>query len=63
MNYSITLLTTTIPSGISATPIFLRLFATPQASDWIYFYKVDWNTPVEGYASALVEREKVGTRG
>jgi len=28
------------------TPIFLRLFANPKASDWIYSYKVDWDSPV-----------------
>jgi 2-polyprenyl-6-methoxyphenol hydroxylase-like FAD-dependent oxidoreductase len=28
------------------TPIFLTLFANPKASDWIYSYKVDWDSPV-----------------
>ncbi len=28
------------------TPIFLKLFANPKASDWIYSYRVDWDAPV-----------------
>ena len=28
------------------TPIFLKLFANPNASDWIYSYQVDWDTPI-----------------
>jgi 2-polyprenyl-6-methoxyphenol hydroxylase-like FAD-dependent oxidoreductase len=28
------------------TPVFLRLFANPKASDWIYSYRVDWDTPI-----------------
>ena len=28
------------------TPIFLKLFANPKASEWIYSYSVDWDTPV-----------------
>jgi len=28
------------------TPIFLKLFANPNASDWIYSYRVDWDTPI-----------------
>src|SRR6266487_606490 len=43
------------------TPIFLKLFANPNASDWIYSYKVEWDTPVEGYAPATVEWEKVAS--
>ncbi|RAQ93979.1 hypothetical protein A4R35_00445 [Thermogemmatispora tikiterensis] len=27
-------------------PTFLKLFASPKASDWIYSYRVDWSTPV-----------------
>jgi 2-polyprenyl-6-methoxyphenol hydroxylase-like FAD-dependent oxidoreductase len=27
-------------------PIFLKLFANPKASDWIYSYRVDWGMPV-----------------
>lgn len=37
------------------TPIFLKLFANPKASDWIYSYKVDWDAPVEGYAAGIVD--------
>ncbi len=29
-----------------STPIFLKLFANPKASDWIYSYQVDSDTPV-----------------
>jgi 2-polyprenyl-6-methoxyphenol hydroxylase-like FAD-dependent oxidoreductase len=32
------------------TPIFLKLFANPKASDWIYSYKVDWDTPMALHA-------------
>jgi 2-polyprenyl-6-methoxyphenol hydroxylase-like FAD-dependent oxidoreductase len=28
------------------TPIFLKLFANPKASDWMYSYRVNWNEPV-----------------
>jgi len=28
------------------TPIFLKVFANPKASDWIYSYKVDWDEPI-----------------
>ncbi|CRK85017.1 FAD-dependent oxidoreductase [Neobacillus massiliamazoniensis] len=28
------------------TPIFLKRFANPEASDWMYSYRVDWNTKV-----------------
>lgn len=28
------------------TPIFLKLFANPKASDWIYSYRVNWDSPV-----------------
>jgi 2-polyprenyl-6-methoxyphenol hydroxylase-like FAD-dependent oxidoreductase len=28
------------------TPVFLKLFANPKASDWIYSYRVDWDTPI-----------------
>jgi hypothetical protein len=31
------------------TPIFLKLFANPKASDWMYSYRVDWNTPVSAH--------------
>jgi 2-polyprenyl-6-methoxyphenol hydroxylase-like FAD-dependent oxidoreductase len=30
-----------------ATPVFLRLFANPKASQWIYNYDVAWDDPVE----------------
>jgi hypothetical protein len=28
------------------TPIFLKLFANPKASNWMYSYRVDWDAPV-----------------
>jgi 2-polyprenyl-6-methoxyphenol hydroxylase-like FAD-dependent oxidoreductase len=28
------------------TPVFLKLFANPKSSDWIYSYRVDWDTPI-----------------
>jgi 2-polyprenyl-6-methoxyphenol hydroxylase-like FAD-dependent oxidoreductase len=28
------------------TPIFLKLFANPKASDWMYSYRVDWDASV-----------------
>jgi 2-polyprenyl-6-methoxyphenol hydroxylase-like FAD-dependent oxidoreductase len=28
-------------------PFFLKLFANPATSDWIYSYKVDWDEPVK----------------
>jgi 2-polyprenyl-6-methoxyphenol hydroxylase-like FAD-dependent oxidoreductase len=28
------------------SPIFLKLFANPKASNWMYSYRVDWDTPV-----------------
>jgi 2-polyprenyl-6-methoxyphenol hydroxylase-like FAD-dependent oxidoreductase len=31
------------------TPIFLRLFANPKASDWMYSYRVNWDEPVTSY--------------
>jgi len=30
------------------TPIFLKLFANPKASDWMYSYRIDWDAQVEG---------------
>ena len=37
-------------------PLFLKLFANPAALDWVYSYKVDWDTPVEGTPDPI-ERE------
>ena len=42
-------------------PIFLKLFANPKASDWMYSYRVDWNTPVVAQAPAADERQKVAS--
>lgn len=36
------------------TPIFLTLFANPKASDWMYSYQVDWETPLEAQAATLL---------
>jgi 2-polyprenyl-6-methoxyphenol hydroxylase-like FAD-dependent oxidoreductase len=35
------------------TPIFLKLFANPQASNWMYSYRVDWDSPVGIIKDAL----------
>ena len=32
------------------TPIFLKLFANPKASDWMYSYRINWDAKVEGTA-------------
>ena len=46
------------------TPIFLKLFANPKASDWMYSYRVDWNTKVETLASApSPDREMIRPTG
>ena len=46
------------------TPIFLKLFANPKASDWMYSYRVNWNTKVEPVASATsLDREMVEPTG
>ena len=37
-------------------PFFLKHFANPAALDWVYSYKVDWDTPVEGTPDPI-ERE------
>jgi 2-polyprenyl-6-methoxyphenol hydroxylase-like FAD-dependent oxidoreductase len=34
------------------TPIFLKLFANPKASDWMYSYRVDWDAPVTAQTPA-----------
>jgi 2-polyprenyl-6-methoxyphenol hydroxylase-like FAD-dependent oxidoreductase len=31
-------------------PFFLKLFANPAALDWIYAYKIDWDTPMQEQA-------------
>ena len=42
------------------TPIFLKLFANPKASDWMYSYRVDWNKKIETLASTTSpDREMV----
>lgn len=35
------------------TPIFLKLFANPKASDWIYSYRVDWGEPIRSDTPAI----------
>jgi 2-polyprenyl-6-methoxyphenol hydroxylase-like FAD-dependent oxidoreductase len=46
------------------TPIFLKLFANPKASDWMYSYRIDWDKKVEGTTPDLTaEREKVNASG
>ena len=34
------------------SPIFLKLFASPKASNWMYSYRVDWDTPITAHANA-----------
>src|SRR5258708_23699716 len=41
------------------TPIFLKLFANPKASDWIYSYRVDWDAPVTAHMPDSIESQKV----
>lgn len=40
------------------TPLFLKLFANPKASDWMYSYRVDWDTKVPVYAPANISTRK-----
>ena len=40
------------------TPIFLKLFANPKASDWMYSYRIDWNAKVEGAAAETGSRHE-----
>ncbi len=35
------------------TPIFLKLFANPKASNWMYSYRIDWDEPIRADPSAL----------
>lgn len=42
------------------TPFFLKLFANPKASDWMYSYRVNWNEPVTTYTAPT--REAVGAK-
>src|SRR6266487_1571080 len=41
------------------TPIFLKLFANPKASDWIYSYKVNWDEPLSVQADGSSENQEV----
>jgi 2-polyprenyl-6-methoxyphenol hydroxylase-like FAD-dependent oxidoreductase len=41
------------------TPIFLKLFANPKASDWMYSYRVDWDTPVSAYMPTSNESQAI----
>ena len=41
-----------------ATPIFVKLFANPKASHWMYAYKVEWDRPVMPESSASHNSEK-----
>ncbi len=46
------------------TPIFLKLFANPKASDWMYSYRVDWDAPIPAHTPASNElREMVSHVG
>ena len=43
------------------TPIFLKLFANPKASDWMYSYRVDWDAPVPAHTPASNEGREMGS--
>jgi 2-polyprenyl-6-methoxyphenol hydroxylase-like FAD-dependent oxidoreductase len=45
------------------TPIFLKLFANPHASDWIYSYKVDWDELVRACAPASNKGREIVSEG
>jgi 2-polyprenyl-6-methoxyphenol hydroxylase-like FAD-dependent oxidoreductase len=36
-------------------PIFLKLFANPKASDWMFSYRVDWDSMVPAYMPGAVQ--------
>ncbi|QBD75850.1 FAD-dependent monooxygenase [Ktedonosporobacter rubrisoli] len=38
------------------TPIFLKLFANPKATEWIYSYQIDWNAPVVAQTPAALSK-------
>lgn len=40
------------------TPIFLKLFANPKASNWIYSYQVDWDMPTVGRIPGSINRQQ-----
>ncbi len=40
------------------SPIFLKLFASPKASNWMYSYRVDRDTPITAHALASNERRE-----
>ncbi len=40
------------------TPIFVRLFANPKASRWMYAYRVDWDQPIALGMPASYDSEK-----
>lgn len=43
------------------TPIFLKLFANPKASNWIYSYSVDWDEPVTAHTPGSSESREMGS--
>jgi 2-polyprenyl-6-methoxyphenol hydroxylase-like FAD-dependent oxidoreductase len=40
------------------TPVFLKLFANPKTSDWMYTYRHDWETTIPPYAPTHVASAK-----
>jgi 2-polyprenyl-6-methoxyphenol hydroxylase-like FAD-dependent oxidoreductase len=44
------------------TPIFLKLFANPKASDWMFSYRVNWDTKVSP-ATPTAEKEQLSSVG
>jgi 2-polyprenyl-6-methoxyphenol hydroxylase-like FAD-dependent oxidoreductase len=43
------------------TPLFLKLFANPKASDWIYSYQVDWSVPVTAPARSAAQSQNIAS--
>jgi 2-polyprenyl-6-methoxyphenol hydroxylase-like FAD-dependent oxidoreductase len=41
------------------TPVFLKLFANPKVSDWMYSYRVNWDEPVSAHIADTAGRQEV----
>lgn len=41
-------------------PIFLKLFANPKASDWMFSYRVAWDEPIGAHTAGSNERREIG---
>jgi 2-polyprenyl-6-methoxyphenol hydroxylase-like FAD-dependent oxidoreductase len=42
------------------TPFFLKR-VTPESLEWLYSYRVDWNTPIEARTSEVTESQKIAS--